>query len=133
LASRFLFLEIDEGSLLIEQGQPVEGLYVLLSGSADVLQSESDGEELLAQLQAGDLLGESALLSGTPAPETVRAATKAYALMMPAADFRKTVMAHPHVLDYVSTVAASKALVSQGLVEPAEQNAQYYDWHLDLL
>ncbi len=59
------------GSVLVEQGQPGEELYLLLDG---VVRVEVDGEAL-ADLGPGALVGERALLEGGLRTSTLRAVT----------------------------------------------------------
>ena len=52
-------------------------------------------------LGPGDLIGETALLSGGAFKSDVVARGKSLALCLPAADFRELIMTHPHVLEYI--------------------------------
>lgn len=66
--------ELEEGEILITQGEQDGNLYVLESGSLVV---ERDGV-LMARIEEADaLLGEMSLLLDRPHSATVRAATKA--------------------------------------------------------
>jgi CRP-like cAMP-binding protein len=102
MTKKFQFLELEAGAVLIEEGKRADGLFVLLSGEAEVIRGT---DELLAVLRPGDVFGEMSLLTGNPAVGTVRAKQKAFALEMPAARFTETVMVHPQVLMYVSELA----------------------------
>jgi CRP-like cAMP-binding protein len=62
---------LKEGSLLTEQGQPGDELYLLLDG---VLLVEHDGEPL-AELGPGAIVGERAILEGGTRTVTLRATT----------------------------------------------------------
>ena len=101
LVERFRFLELEPGTVLIQEGQRSEGLFVLLSGEAEVLQ----GEAVLARLEVGAIFGEMSLLTQQPAVGTVRTRRKSFALMMPRASFAETVMVEPHVLMVASELA----------------------------
>lgn len=63
--------KVKEGTILTEQGQMGDELYLLLDG---VLRAEVDGEEL-AELGPGALLGERAVLEGGRRTATLRAVT----------------------------------------------------------
>jgi CRP-like cAMP-binding protein len=102
MTNKFQFLELEAGAVLIEEGKRAHGLFVLLSGEAEVIRSTG---ERLAVLRPGDVFGEMSLLTGNPAVGTVRTRKKAFALEMPAARFTETVMVHPQVLMYVSELA----------------------------
>jgi CRP-like cAMP-binding protein len=101
LASRFTFLEIDAGTRLLAAGHRPDGLYIVLAGQFLV---RRDGATV-AQLGPGDLIGETALLSGGAFKSDVVARGKSLALCLPAATFREVIMTHPHVLEYIGEQA----------------------------
>lgn len=69
------------GAAVIQQGDVGAGVYVVLTGSAEVVVAGPAGEPReLAVVGPGDLLGEVALFSGQPASSTVRALTDVEAL-----------------------------------------------------
>jgi CRP-like cAMP-binding protein len=93
LAARFKFLEIDDGKKIITGGKRPDGLYIVLAGSFDVANA--------ARVGPGELVGETALLSGTQLKSDVTASGKCLALFLPSADFRELIMTHPYVLEYI--------------------------------
>jgi CRP-like cAMP-binding protein len=101
LASRFNFLEIDAGTTLLGAGQRPDGLYIILGGQFVVIR----GGLPVATLGPGDLIGETALLSGGAFRSDVVAKGKSLALCLPAAVFREVIMTHPHVLEYIGEQA----------------------------
>ncbi|MDB4957024.1 MAG: putative transcriptional regulator, Crp/Fnr family [Myxococcales bacterium] len=101
LANRFSFLECDPGSKLLGAGQKPDGLYIVLAGNFSVRRGGKD----IVTLGPGDLIGETALLSGGAFRSDVMAKGKALALCLPAADFREMIMTHPHVLEYIGEAA----------------------------
>ena len=101
LAARFKFLEIDAGSKLLEAGARPDGLYIVLAGQFTV---QRNGAQV-ATLGPGELIGETALLSGGALKGAVIARGKSLALCLPAADFREIIMTHPHVLEYIGEQA----------------------------
>lgn len=73
-----LFLEttLPPGSILIEKGGPVDGLYVIVSGQCEVLQPDDRGNlNVVAEVGPGDCLGEIAMITGERASATVRTKT----------------------------------------------------------
>jgi CRP-like cAMP-binding protein len=101
LAARFKFLEIDGGTVVLGAGARPDGLYIVLAGQFLVLRNGS----AVAQLGPGDLIGETALLSGGVFKSDVVARGKGLALCLPAATFREVIMTHPHVLEYIGEQA----------------------------
>jgi CRP-like cAMP-binding protein len=101
LAAKFKFLEIDAGTIVLGTGERPDGLYIVLAGQFLVLRNGS----AVAQLGPGDLIGETALLSGGAFKSDVVARGKGLALCLPAAIFREVIMTHPHVLEYIGEQA----------------------------
>ena len=101
LAAKFKFLEIDAGTIVLGTGDRPDGLYIVLAGQFLVLRNGS----AVAQLGPGDLIGETALLSGGAFKSDVVARGKGLALCLPAAVFREVIMTHPHVLEYIGEQA----------------------------
>jgi CRP-like cAMP-binding protein len=101
LAARFKFLEIDAGTLLLGAGSRPDGLYIVLAGQFVVAR----GKTAIAQLGPGDLIGETALLSGGAFKSDVVARGRGLALCLPAAVFREVIMTHPHLLEYIGEQA----------------------------
>ncbi|HEU0037068.1 MAG TPA: cyclic nucleotide-binding domain-containing protein [Kofleriaceae bacterium] len=101
LARRFSFLEIDAGTTLLGVGDRPDGLYIVLAGSFVVVREG----QTVAQLTPGDLIGETALLSGGAFRSDVVANGKSLALCLPADDFREIIMTHPHILEYIGQQA----------------------------
>jgi len=100
-AARFKFLEIDAGTVLLGTGDRPDGLYIVLAGQFLVIRNKS----AIAQLGPGDLIGETALLSGGAFKSDVVARGKGLALCLPAEVFREVIMTHPHVLEYIGEQA----------------------------
>jgi len=101
LAAKFNFLEIEDGTRLIDAGTRPDGLYIVLAGKFIV----ERGGSTLATLGAGELIGETALLSGGSFKSNVTARGKSLALHLPAGEFREIIMTHPHVLEYIGEQA----------------------------
>jgi CRP-like cAMP-binding protein len=97
LAARFKFLEIEANTKLLSAGTRPDGLYIVLAGTYQVQRNGAT----VATVGPGELIGETALLSGGTFRSDVVARGKGLALCLPAADFREVIMTHPHVLEYI--------------------------------
>lgn len=63
---------IPAGDILIQQGQPIEFLYLTLSGHLSVIDEKMGGKEL-AQLGSGEVVGEMSFIDARPPSATVKA------------------------------------------------------------
>ena len=89
------------GSSIVEEGEPGDALYVVVSGAARVLKCREDGKEVSVEmLGPGDVFGEMALLEGIPRTATVRANTAVDALRLDGAVFRALVRMKPEIRDH---------------------------------
>lgn len=87
-AGRFLFLE----------GDPAEGLYILLEGYVKVVQSDLAGQEAVVQMVGpGEPLGLIALFADQPYPASAQTMTRCRVLWIPGASFREFLLRHPEV------------------------------------
>ncbi len=78
------------GEALVEQGQKSNALFILLTGRARVMTSDSRGREvILATLAQGDYLGEMSIIDNEPHSATVRAEVATDVLMLGRAEFAR--------------------------------------------
>ncbi len=74
----------DEGTVVMREGERGSEVFVIVDGTLDVSRG---GEGNLAEVAAGQVVGEIALLSNQPRSATVTAATSVRALRIGGADF----------------------------------------------
>ncbi|CAN7292208.1 Crp/Fnr family transcriptional regulator [Acidovorax sp. Leaf78] len=78
------------GEPLVEQGQKSDALFILLTGRARVMTSDSRGREvILATLSPGDYLGEMSIIDNEPHSATVRAEVQTDVLMLGRTEFAR--------------------------------------------
>lgn len=75
VSRRLQSVERMSGELLFSQGDPGDRLYLIESGSVEVHTATPEGGTALSELGAGEVVGETALLTGKPRVATVRAAS----------------------------------------------------------
>lgn len=110
LIERFKSRSVDEGSYLITRERPGEGLYVLLSGRCDVLDTDPQGKEvLLAELRDGDVFGEMSMLWHKKTCASVRASTPCVVLRLPREQFNEVIMTHPQILETLTTLSEQRS------------------------
>lgn len=129
LAERFRFLEVREGVALIHQGELSDALFVLLAGEMDVIQSETDRDQLLARLRVGDVFGEMSVLTGDPAIASVVAKRKSWVLAFPRGDVGALLNDDPRFQTAITEIAEQRKL------ENAQSLGRGFqvDCHLDLI
>lgn len=66
----------DEGSVIINEGDPGTSMYVIASGAVKVYTRGTTGSLYLAQLGEGDFFGEVSVLSGKPRTATITASQR---------------------------------------------------------
>jgi CRP/FNR family transcriptional regulator, cyclic AMP receptor protein len=79
LASRGRRLGVQKGEVLIREGQPVDALFILLDGSLEV----SAGNQQVATLLSGEIVGEISFVDSNPPSATVTAAQFSHVLAIP--------------------------------------------------
>ncbi len=78
------------GEALVEQGQKSNALFILLTGRARVLTTDSRGREvILANLAQGDYLGEMSIIDNEPHSATVRAEVQTDVLLLGRTEFAR--------------------------------------------
>jgi CRP/FNR family transcriptional regulator len=87
------------GTVIVSQGDSGVGLYVITKGSIRITQAASPdrAEEEIAEVGAGDVLGEMALLDDLPRSATATAASDVEALLLPVWEFRTTLRNNPDI------------------------------------
>lgn len=78
------------GEIIVEQGKKADALFIILTGRARVVTSDSRGREvILASMQPGDYIGEMSLIDDEPHSATVRAELQTDVLMLGRAEFAR--------------------------------------------
>jgi CRP-like cAMP-binding protein len=111
LIARFVIRDVEPGTAVVTQGQPTDGLYVVMLGRFRV---ERDGQPL-AVLEAGDIFGEISLLSRSKATASVISEGDGRLLRLPRKIFDELILTHPQVLELVSTLADERESRNAGL------------------
>lgn len=78
------------GTTIVRAGDATDSLYIIVSGSARVLNSDEEGREvILSILGPGDFFGEMGLIDGSPRSADVVAAEAGELLVISKSDFRR--------------------------------------------
>lgn len=96
LADRVTFVSLAAGEVLFHEGESADAAYVLVSGRVRILVREDEGWVApIAEVGAGELIGELALLDDGTRSATVVAARDSVVARLPRDDFESLVTAHP--------------------------------------
>ena len=90
----------EKGAIIIRQGEFGRSLYIVESGSVDVLAGKND-EVLIATLGAGEIFGEMSLLSGACCSATIRVRENSRILALDGGLFTNMVIRYPSLQDYL--------------------------------
>jgi len=105
----FQHLEVhsyEAGDALMREGDPGDGLFVLLSGSSHASLRDSDAP--IGRFGPGDVVGEMALVTREPRTADVVADTAIRALKLPVAAFDRLVARHPVLAKVLTDVVADR-------------------------
>jgi CRP-like cAMP-binding protein len=103
------------GSCVFQTGTPADGLYIVVSGAARVL--DGAGTELNV-LRPGDFFGELSLLDGSPHGHTVVAAEDSEILVVAKERFDELLEADPELRRTVHETAAERRAASARAAAP---------------
>lgn len=85
--------------IIFSQGDPGDGLYVVIEGHVSISRQNPGGDELIYGLyEPGEYFGELALFDGEPRSATAIAIESSSALFLSRAAFRSFIAAHPAAL-----------------------------------
>ena len=97
LQSAFDLVALYGGEVLFKQGDPADSLYIVVSGRLRVAATANDGSETtLAELGAGETVGEMGVISGEPRSATVYATRDTQLAKLSKAALDTVVGRHPH-------------------------------------
>jgi CRP-like cAMP-binding protein len=102
--------EVEPGVDIITQGEPGQGLFLILAGEVDVLKDAAGPSPVtLARLKTGDMFGEMSLVTEQPTSATVRAATPATVLFLAREFVERLAQAVPEIQTYFEELAMNRA------------------------
>jgi CRP/FNR family transcriptional regulator, cyclic AMP receptor protein len=87
-----------KGALLCLEGQPPRGIFVLCTGRAKLSTTSSEGKSMILRIaEPGEVLGLTAVVSGTPYEATVETLETSQANFISQAEFLRFIQEHPDV------------------------------------
>lgn len=97
------------GDVVIRQGDPADGLYLVAGGRLQVVYNDGDGTRtVLSEEGYGSLTGEMALINDAPRSADVIAVRDCHLLFLSNEGFERVIAAHPHMLRSVTSALVNK-------------------------
>lgn len=85
------------GTVLFEEGQPGDYMYVVQSGEIEIRRQVGESERVLAVIPPGEFFGEMAILNGRPRSATAVVASDARLLVIEGRTFEAMLRARPEI------------------------------------
>src|SRR5436190_11294040 len=85
------------GTVLFEEGQPGDDMYIVVSGEIEIRRQVGESERVLAVLPAGEFFGEMAILNSRPRSATAVVKTNARLLVIEGKTFEAMMRARPEI------------------------------------
>jgi signal transduction histidine kinase len=98
LIAHLIYQDLVAGEYLFHEGDPAEGVCLVLEGVVDVSKAAGEHEQLLSSIQAGDFLGEIAVLDGHGRSTDARARSTVSVAWIPTADLMGVLISEPVTL-----------------------------------
>ena len=104
----------ESDAAVVTQGEPGDRLYIIASGSVEIVVSSGAGERRINTLGEGEYFGEMALLTDAPRAATVRTITRTLLYSLTREDFAALLAREPTIAAAVSaTVAERQSFLAQ--------------------
>ncbi len=115
LIEQFKSREVGAAENILEEGQKGDGLYMLLSGKAEVSRTLEGKEQVLAHLKEGDVFGEMSLLNNGLVSASIKALRKSIVLKLPKRRFSEILSTHPQLLAHISDLSAERERTNKAI------------------
>jgi CRP/FNR family transcriptional regulator, cyclic AMP receptor protein len=79
--------EVSPGTFLVEEGKPLDAVFLVIDGRLSVSAGALGGREI-AQLMSGEVVGEMSFVDSNPPSASVRAIDRTFALSVPRTQLR---------------------------------------------
>ncbi len=109
IVERFLARHVAAGETVIREGEPSDGLYVVLDAAVDVVKRKDAGAVVAGRLREGDVFGEMSCLRKAPASASVVVRRGGTLLRLPRRDFDDLVVSYPRILELVADLSEERA------------------------
>ena len=112
------------GEVIFQEGETADGAYVITGGEVEIVKATHRREVLLAVRNAGDVIGEMALLQEEPRNATARARTTVELLTVPRASMDELLETSPTAARAVFRTFVDRMRATNDQVRQSERMAQ---------
>jgi signal transduction histidine kinase len=98
LMGHLIYQDLAAGEYLFHEGDPAEGICLVLEGQVEIVRAAGEREEILSCSEAGDFLGEVAVLDGHGRSTDARARGSASVAWIPTIDLLDVLVTEPVTL-----------------------------------
>ncbi len=120
VAGMFEVRRANQGTVILKAGKRADGLYIPMIGALTAI--DANGEEM-GSLKLGRALGQHSMLTRTPSPLTVKAATDVLLLRMSARRFHSLVAAHPKMVAHLEELARRPSAPAFSLIPEPQRKS----------
>ncbi|NIO39668.1 MAG: cyclic nucleotide-binding domain-containing protein, partial [Burkholderiales bacterium] len=100
------WVDLSEGQLLFQEGEPADAMYFVVRGQMSVLaRDKSGGAQQVARLGPGDTVGEISLISGVKRTAAIQANGPSALIRLPRDAFERLVSEAPQVIERITKLA----------------------------
>ncbi len=117
LIEQFKSREVGANEKLLEEGEKGDGLYLLLSGRAEVSKKVEGRRQVLAHLKEGDVFGEMSLLTNNPVSANIKTLKKSIVLKLPRRVFAEIASTHPQLLAHIAELSDERSKTTQAIMK----------------
>jgi predicted acylesterase/phospholipase RssA/CRP-like cAMP-binding protein len=111
IQDRLEWISLSNGEVVFRQGDPADGMYIVVSGRLRVVIAGEKGvEQILGEVPTGDLVGEFAILTDEPRSATVYAVRETTLVKMTPEEFKRLVQVFPEFMTIVSRLIVERQL-----------------------
>ncbi len=109
VARALSFVGATTGTEVMRQGEPADGLFLVVNGRLQVMRAGPDGQTvILGELATGEIVGEASLVTSEPRSATVRAVVDSLLIRLPRAEFQILLERYPEKIGTLSALIAGR-------------------------
>lgn len=109
LASELELVSLVGGEILMRQGEPNKGMYIIITGRLQAVATSPDGQErVVNEVGRGESVGEMGLISGRESSVALRAVRDTQLVRLSKAGFERLIHKAPEVLLQISRVVVDR-------------------------